>query len=73
LAYIFMMLAPDDLAFETLDDGTDDPVVTVRIATPAGTLLVMTEVAESGRDLHCRGCTFDRPVGQAPSGSQRYA
>ena len=45
------MWAPGDLDFEVLDDGTDDPIVTVRIGTPDGVLLIMAEVAQEGRTL----------------------
>jgi hypothetical protein len=37
------------------DDLTDDPVVTARILTPAGELLVMAKVEVLGRELVLRG------------------
>jgi len=37
------------------DDLTDDRVVTARILTPAGELLVMAEVAQHERELALRG------------------
>jgi hypothetical protein len=37
------------------DDFTDDPVVTARIHTPAGDLLIMAEVGSDRRELVRRG------------------
>ena len=40
-----------DIAFEIVDDMSDDPVVTLRIATPAGPLTFMAEPAMQGTTL----------------------
>jgi hypothetical protein len=44
-----------DIAIILDDDLTDDPVVTARILTPAGELLVMAEVEVQDRELVLRG------------------
>lgn len=41
----------DDIEIEADDLGTDDPVVTARITTPAGILDVMAEPSQKGRCL----------------------
>jgi hypothetical protein len=41
-----------DISFEIVDDMSDDPVVTLRIATPVGPLTVMAEPAMQGATLH---------------------
>lgn len=46
-----MRWGPGDISFDIVDDETDDPVVTVRFETPAGSILVMAEVEEHGRTL----------------------
>ncbi len=46
---------PAAIRFEPLDDGTDDPVLTLRVILPEGTILIMAEVAEAGDTLLARG------------------
>jgi hypothetical protein len=55
MAYMFSMWRPEDIAFEALDDLTDDPVVCVSIKTPIGELLVMAEADNQGSTLHLNG------------------
>jgi hypothetical protein len=43
-----------DIGFEPIEDGTDDPVMTLRIRVPGGAILVMAEVALAGRVLWAR-------------------
>ncbi len=50
-----MRWTADQLSFEFLSDATDDPVVTIEIRFPAGTLLIMGEPEEQGRTLILRG------------------
>jgi hypothetical protein len=57
-----MRWRPDDIAFDIVDDETDDPVVTARFDTPAGSLMAMAEVQVRGRTLrlvrmHMQGAT----------------
>lgn len=49
-----MPWTPDRLSFEIIGEATDDPVVTVKITTPAGPVLVMAEAEERGRTLILR-------------------
>ena len=46
-----MRWRPGDIAFDIVDDETDDPVVTVRFETPSGCILAMAEVEDHGRTL----------------------
>ncbi len=60
----------DDIQIEMEDELTDGDVVTARITTPAGALLVMAEVEPQGRELllyglHMQGETI-RPNGLGP-------
>ncbi len=41
-----------DISFEIVDDMSDDPVVTLRIATPVGSLTFMAEPVMQGTTLH---------------------
>ena len=50
-----MKWTADHLSFEIVTDETDDPVVTIAIATPVGVLKVMAEVEERGTVLHLNG------------------
>jgi hypothetical protein len=50
-----MTWKPEDVSFEFDDDGTADPVVTVRIETPVGPIFAMAEVEERGRALILNG------------------
>ena len=45
------MWTADDIEIELEDELTDGQVVTARITTPAGVLLVMAEVEQQGREL----------------------
>jgi hypothetical protein len=45
------MWTTDDIEIALEDELTDGPVVTARIATPAGTLLIMAEIEKQGREL----------------------
>ncbi len=45
------MWTADDLAIQLEDELTDGRVVTARIITPLGALLVMAEVEQQGREL----------------------
>jgi hypothetical protein len=45
------MWTADDIEIELEDELTDGPVVTARITTPLGALLVMAEVELQGREL----------------------
>ncbi len=45
----------DDIAFEFVDDLTDDPVVTIRVLTPVGTLMFMAVPVISGTTMILRG------------------
>ena len=49
-----MVWTPDQISFE-LDELTDDPVVTIEISTPAGTIKFMAEAEEAGAVLILRG------------------
>jgi len=44
-----------DIAFEIVDDLSDDPVVTIRLSTPAGPLTVMAEPVVQGTTLLLNG------------------
>jgi hypothetical protein len=44
-----------DITIVVEDYGTDDPVVTVTIKTPAGVVLAMAEVNRTGRTLELDG------------------
>lgn len=44
-----------DISLEMVDDMTDDPVVTLRISTPAGRLTFVAEPEERGRTLILKG------------------
>jgi hypothetical protein len=44
-----------DILFEIVDDMTDDPVVTVRVGTPAGSLTFVAEPVVMGTTLLLRG------------------
>ena len=46
-----MRWSGDDIAIEVDDPGTEDPVMTARIVTPAGVLDVMAEPSQQGRCL----------------------
>jgi hypothetical protein len=57
------MWTAGDIEIELEDDLTDDRVVTARVTTPMGALLVMAEVEQQGRELlldrlHMHGETF---------------
>ena len=45
----------DEIGVEFINDLTSDPIVTARIATPAGTLIAMAEVEQVGRVPWLRG------------------
>jgi hypothetical protein len=45
------MWTADDIQIELEDELTDGQVITARIITPAGALLVMAEVEQRGREL----------------------
>ena len=56
------MWASDELSFELLDDMTADPVVTIIVGTPHGTLRFMAEPEIAGptlilRGIHIQGAT----------------
>ena len=44
-----LMWVADDISFEIVDDMTDDPVLTLRVLTPAGQLTFMGEPVIEGR------------------------
>jgi hypothetical protein len=45
------MWSASDVRFELIDDLSGDPVVTIEIATPQGTILIMGEPRISGRTM----------------------
>jgi hypothetical protein len=47
----FQMWTADEIQIELEDELTDGQIVTARITTPAGALLVMAEVEQQGREL----------------------
>jgi hypothetical protein len=51
------MWSRTDVSFDIIADDTDDPVVTIRVATPAGELQIMAEVLEAndGKTLKLQG------------------
>jgi hypothetical protein len=49
--FVDAMWTTDDIQIEMEDELTDGNVVTARITTPAGALLVMAEVESGGREL----------------------
>lgn len=50
-----MAKSPDQIAFDIVADGTDDPVATARITTPDGNLMLMAELEIQGRTLILTG------------------
>ena len=44
-----------DITFDFVDDVTSDPVVTIAVFTPAGTIKFMAEPAMAGRTLTLHG------------------
>ena len=46
---------PKDIAFDFVDDLTDDPVVTIRISTPAGPVRFMAQPVMEGRTMVLKG------------------
>lgn len=49
------MWSVEEISFETVDDMTDDPVVTLLASTPIGTLAFVAEVVVQGTTLVLRG------------------
>jgi hypothetical protein len=54
VAHHILPWPPAAIAFEPIDDGTDDPVMTLRILVPGGAILAMAEVELAGRVLVAR-------------------
>jgi hypothetical protein len=48
------MWRPEDISFDFVDDLTSDPVVTVLVSTPGGTLRFMAEAGMQGTTLVLR-------------------
>jgi len=44
----------DDVSFDLVGDLTEGPVMTIRVSTPDGSLVMMAEPEESGRTLTLR-------------------
>jgi hypothetical protein len=65
MAYMISMWLPGDVAFEIIADDTDDPIVTIRVTTPAGELQIMAEVSEEdeGRTLKLQGTHLQSAAG----------
>lgn len=68
----YIMWSKDDIRIVLIDDMTDDPIVTARITTPDGEVIVMAEAEEVGRclilrNLHIHG----ENVGPRQFGYQR--
>lgn len=55
MAHYSGMWAVGDISFELVDDMTDDPVVTLLVATPVGRLMFVAEPVERGGTLVLRG------------------
>lgn len=70
MAYIFVMWAPTDVAFEIVAEDTDHPVATIEIATPAGLILLMAEVSDEGRTLRLMGAHVQSDIGPNEIGFQ---
>ena len=49
------MWSRGDVSFEIDDTGSSDPVVTINVHTPAGTMVIMGEPKEVGRTLVVAG------------------
>jgi hypothetical protein len=55
MAYCYPVWDPDTIRFEPQDDSIDDPVMTLRVITSDGVLLVMADVTQNGTTLIASG------------------
>jgi hypothetical protein len=60
-----MLWRPDEIAFDIIEDETDDPVVTAWIRSPAGEIVVMADIEEQGRVLFLRQLHVQGPGANA--------
>ena len=61
------MWRPDEVIFDIVAEGTDDPVISVSITTPAGVFEIMAECIDEGRTLrlkeaHIQSEALDRTI-----------
>lgn len=60
-----------DITFELLDDHTSDPVATINIGTPAGSIQLMGEPEEVGRTLVLHKAHIQSDMGANALGVKR--